>query len=298
MHKTELIVKKVNPETAHATLEEFIAAHPFVPLFFFSPYSMNTWLNTDVLSLHIVTLGDEKLLVVYREKDEDLRILFDIPSLEMIDALKEYFKPKFFSVNETTAMPDVKSFYSDTEYGIKIEPVANLTDKRVRKNYNRALKKNVGLRYESFKPEHVEGITTFIEKWNTSRSELQNQYANTKNDLHFLEMYKNDPNLIGGVVLDGDKVIGYRLGVKRSDGNILALFNKVLRGYTELGVFLYVEGMKQLHELGFKEAYIGPVNNDFKKQFLQDSVSYEVYSYIIHNEYQLKNEGRYLMRIF
>ncbi len=294
----ELVITKINPDTAHPTLVEFLSNRPFVPLFFFSPYSLNTWLNNDVKSLYILGLGDEKVLVVYREKEDDLRILFDTPSQKMIDAIQNHFHPKFFSVNESATHPEVKSFYSDTEYQIQIEPVATLKDKRVRKKYNQAIRKNFGLRYESYKPEHVEKLKIFLKKWNTTRSELQNKFSKSENDVHFLELYKDDPKLIGGVVFNEDDIVAYRIGVETIDGNILALFNKVLRGYTELGIFLYVEGMRQLHDLGYKSSYIGPVNNDFKKQFLKDAGATEVYSYIIHNEFQLRDEGKYLMRIF
>ncbi len=295
---TQLQITKINSESAHTTLAEFLSNKPFVPLFFFSPYSLNTWLNNDVRLLYIAELGNEKILMVCRDENKDVRILFDQPSEEMVTALTNHFKPKFFSVNESNTHPNVKSFYSDTEYKILLKPIAELSEKRVRKNYKRAITKNTGLIYKSYLPEYVPKIVDFLQKWNTTRSELQNQYAKTKNDLHFLEMYKDDPDLIGGVIFDNDQIVGYRLGVKTFDGNILALFNKILRGYTELGVFLYVEGARQLVDLGYDSAYIGPVNNDFKTQFLKNAQPYEVYNHIIHNELNLKNEGKYLMMIF
>ncbi|MES2623279.1 MAG: hypothetical protein V4576_02605 [Patescibacteria group bacterium] len=294
---SELTITKIPPENAHQILEEFLSSRSYLPYFFFSPYVLNTFLTRSLKSLYIAEFGAENILLVNKEKLNDIRFLFDHPSTEMIAAVKQYFKPVYMAANQTSTIPADKPYISDIEYEIQLQSIADLTNKSIRKKYNQAIRKNIGLTYEIYKPEHIEGIKAFIEKWNTTRSEEFNKYARTQNDLYFLEQYQNDPKLIGGVVLDKGKVVGYTLCVPALNGKLLAMFNKVLRGYTELGVFLYVERARQLTALGFSEVNIGSINNDFKTHFLENAVSHIAYNYMIHKEVELINDERYLQML-
>jgi len=303
---TSLILTKISPVASDPVLKDFLERHPFVPFFFFSQYTLQTWLNHDSKTLYIAELGDERLLILHKEgaanaegkRALDIRVLFDHPSSKMVNELMREFNPNYLSVNECVTPPQEGKYLSDIEYEIQLEPVATLADKDLRKKYNQALRKNAGLRYETYKPEHAEDIRMFLQKWNMTRSEHANAYAKTHNDRHFLDLYKDDPKLIGGVVYDGEDIVAYTLSVPDMNGSLLAVFNKVLRGYVQFGIYLYVERTRQLMAHGFSRANIGSINNDFKKQFLDDAVKHDIYCYVLHNELTLKNEERYLRRVF
>ena len=98
--------------------------------------------------------------------------------------------------------------------------------------------------------------------------------------------------------MDGDEIISISFSVPSMDGNLISVINKCLRGYTELGVFTYVERSKFLCSKGFSHAYIGPVNNDFKKQFLREAIFHDIYSYELYKASNFKSSEWLLLNLF
>ncbi len=92
----------------------------------------------------------------------------------------------------------------------------------------------------------------------------------------------------GKCAYDGDKLVGYTIGIKSEDGLCLGAFNKCLRGYTQLGLQLFIERIKQAKMLGFKRISIAIVNNDFKKQFKKSGEYIPIYGYELYRDDDFK----------
>lgn len=291
-------IKKISTGNVHGILQGFLLKREFIPVFFFSPYTLNTWLTHAGKSLYIATMGKEEVLLVHKEENNNIRILFDYPSKEMVDALKKSFSPKFIAVNECLTPPNLDKYLTSQEVEINLLSIASLSDKGIRKKYNQFKRKHPELSFRPFVPDYIESIKFFMEKWNTTRSEDKNKFAKTENDLHFLELYKNDPGLTGGVVFDKDHIVSVSLCVPSLDGKLLAVINKVLRGYSELGVFTYVERARYLITKGYSQVYIGAINNEFKKQFIKDAIIINIYCYEIYKISDLEIADNFLFRVF
>ncbi|OHB10747.1 MAG: hypothetical protein A3H52_02270 [Candidatus Zambryskibacteria bacterium RIFCSPLOWO2_02_FULL_39_26] len=295
---TSFHIKKIPVDNSHSILKEFLLKRGFIPVFLFSPYVLNTWLTHAGKSLYTATYDNEQVLLVHKEQNNDIRVLFDHPKRELQDALMKYFNPKYFAVNECSTPPQSEKYLTAQEVEIVLAPIANLTEKSVRKKYNQFIRKYPELFFESYTSKHVELIKIFIEKWNTTRTEEKNKFSKTENDLHFLELYKDDPKLIGGVVMDKGEIVSISLCVPSLDNSLLAVINKCLRGYSELGVFTYVERARYLIKQGFSRAYIGAINNEFKKQFLKDAILRDVFCYEIYKASDFEVTDKYLFRVF
>ncbi len=272
-------INALHKETAHSELQEFLERQPFLPLFFFSPYTLVTWLFNQDRELHIAKYNDEEVLLVHKKNTNEVRVLFSYPSNEMKEALVTCFAPSYFAVNEATTPPlGDEPFKEGEDLLLTIKDIANLEDKEIKRKYRQCTTNHPQLQFIPYTSEYVEKIAEFVKAWNVARTEEQNKHAKTENDLNFIELYKEDPNLMGGIVLDGEKVIAITFAVPALDGNAVGPISKCLRGYTQLGLFTFVERAKVLAERGIQQLYIGGINNDFKKQFLKSTTINPVYT--------------------
>ena len=174
---TSFHIKKIPVDNSHSILKEFLLKRGFIPVFLFSPYVLNTWLTHAGKSLYTATYDNEQVLLVHKEQNNDIRVLFDHPKRELQDALMKYFNPKYFAVNECSTPPQSEKYLTAQEVEIVLAPIANLTEKSVRKKYNQFIRKYPELFFESYTSKHVELIKIFIEKWNTTRTEEKNKFS-------------------------------------------------------------------------------------------------------------------------
>lgn len=291
-------VVKIEGSNAHNNLQAFLLRQKFLPFFFFSPFTLNTYLTHNGKNLHIVNHEGQEALIVSREKPKEVRFFFNNPSVSMKEAVFEYFKPVFMSVNETDIIAKKFTIVNRPEAEIFLDPIANLSDKNIRKKYNQCKRSHPNLRFENYNPKDIEKIKKFIQKWNAYNINKSDKFIDTKNDLHFFKLYNYNPDVLGGVVMDDNEIVSISFSVPSLDGNLVSVINKCLRGYTELGVFTYVERSKFLCDKGFSRVYIGLVNNDFKKKFLQNASLYSVYSYEIYKASNFKSSEGHLLNFF
>jgi hypothetical protein len=78
------------------------------------------------------------------------------------------------------------------------------------------------------------------------------------------------------------------VGIRLNDTICLGVFNKALRGYTQLGLQLFVERAKQAQQLQFKKISIAAVNNDFKKQFTKVAEYKPIYAFELFRKDEFK----------
>src|SRR3989344_5800658 len=248
-----LNIVKIEGSSAHDGLQKFLSRQSFLPIFFFSPYTLNTYFTHNGKNLYIVTNEEQETLIISRERPKEIRFLFNDPSTAMKKAIFEHFKPVYASVNEISFSPKEVVSVDRPEAELPLLPIANLADKNIRKKYNQCKRNHPNLHFEIYSPEYIEKIRLFIEKWIAVRNEKldKDKFVNAKNDLHFFELYNYNPEVIGGVVMDSDDVVGISFSVPSLNGGLISVINKCLRGYTELGVFTYVERSRFLCGRGF-----------------------------------------------
>lgn len=293
-----LTIVKIEGNNAHSDLQVFLSRQQFLPIFFFSPYTLNTYLTHNGKNLYIATYNGQEALIMGRENPKEIRFLFTNPSVAMKEAVFEHFKPIYAAVNEVVASPKEIVALNRPEAELFLPSIANLVDKHIRKKYNQCKRKHPNLRFEQYAPENIEKIRLFIERWNIARNEKSNKFVNTKNDLHFFELYNYSPEVIGGVIMDGNNIVSISFVVPSLGGGLISIINKCLRGYTELGLFTYVERSRFLCSKDFNRIYIGPVNNDFKKKFSQDAILHNVYSYELYKTSNFKSSEWHLSNFF
>lgn len=293
-----LNILKIEGNNAHKTLQEFLSRQKFLPIFFFSPHTLNTYLTHNGKNLHIATYEEQEALIMTREKPKEIRFFFNNPSIAMKEAIFEQFKPVYVAVNELATSPKEVVALNKQEVELFLPPIASLSDKNIRKKYNQCKRKHSNLRFEQYDSKYVEKIKLFIEKWNNTLNEKSDKFVNAKNDLHFFELYNYNPEIIGGAVMDGNDIVGISFAVPSLDGSLISVINKCLRGYTELGVFTYVERSRFFCNKGFERVYIGSINNDFKKHFLQDAIFHNVYSYELYKAPNFKSSEWHLLNLF
>ena len=293
-----LAIVKIEGNNTHKDLQAFLSRQQFLPIFFFSPYTLNTYLTHSGKNLYIAAIDGQESLVMSREKPKEIRFFFTNPSIAMKEAIFEHFKPIYSSVNEITVPPKEVVAVDKPEVELFLPPIAELADKDIRKKYNQCRRKHPNLHFEQYDPIHIEKIRLFIEKWNIACGNKSDKFVNTKNDQHFFELYNYNPEVIGGVIMDDNDIVGISFAVPSLNGSLISVINKCLRGYTELGVFTYVERSRFLCGKGFNRVYVGHVSNDFKKQFLRDAIFHDIYSYELYKASNFKSSEWHLLNLF
>lgn len=262
-----LKVRKLND---HEEMESFLSELPFTPIFFFSAYTANTWLNHNGKELFAVENGSEKALVLYRKKLQDIRFLFKEPSKEMMSEVSSHFENVYIAYNDVIE-EGIEATLENSEVLIGLQHIVELKDSKVKRDYQTFKRKNPELEVKQYSPEMLPLAIQFLDEWTHTRIEFLNSVEKTVNDRHFLELYNTGPNIKGVAVFDKEKIVGLAFFVPSMNGKTIGVINKCLRGYTQLGVFTFVERAKFAWEEGFKEMYIGPINNDFKKRFIHSA---------------------------
>jgi len=115
-----------------------------------------------------------------------------------------------------------------------------------------------------------------------------------------LDLYQDDPSVVGLCIYDKGNIVSVSLRVPTGiEGELIGIINKSLRGYKQLGVFSFIKNAQFFLEKGYTNLKIGSINNDFKKQFLEDAVLHDAYSYVIFNKISnLKSPDKHLQRVF
>ncbi len=219
----------------------------------------------------------------YRKNGYSIRFLYHLPSHEIIDHVKKEFKVPYVSLNYTKSeYPELvgRRMISEREMIRDVKTVAHLDDPKIKKEYARTVKEN-SFYFEEWKPNFAQEVFDFLAVWKTVRTEKQNQFALTENDRRFVELYASDKRIYGGVARDMEThaVIGITFGCADHGIKGIGLFNKCLRGYTNLGTFLVVENARLAKKRGIEKLYVGHINNEFKLKFKRGATIFNDWSY-------------------
>lgn len=232
------------------------------PSFYTSPYALNTFLNHGYKKLYIASNGNNYRIILHRtRKVSDVRILFKrgANDSELIEDIKEKFNPLYIAYNllsEESEGDMPKSSYD--EMIIDTKTIAEMVDKKIGHAYRYFTTKHPNIEFKIAELSHKNKIMTFLDEWCPVFSETHGQLTDGINDRRFLELYLDDKNAKGLLLFDGDKVVGISFFVPHIvNGVALGLINKCLRGYSELGVGLYVNKARLMLENGFLKANTG-----------------------------------------
>jgi len=293
------IIHKISEIDAGTTLTQFLISRRFLPLFFYSPYTLTTWLMHQNKSLYLAQLYDEKALILHKEKNNDVRFLFTDPSEALLKEVLNHFNPNYIAFNQVvTPQMHESTDVEDCELSTDLNLVVNQNNKEIWNAYNKCIKRHPELTVCQYKETDKDSVRIFLEEWSHSRSEEKNKYAKIENDNHFLDTYGNNEEIMGIVVKDGQKIVAISFACPSLDQQAIGVINKCLRGYVQLGIFTFVQRAKLMQSRGFTKCYIGSINNDFKKKFIHLGNLQSSFSRKIFNEKDFTSHDFYLSRLF
>lgn len=250
----------------------FCTKNKIPPSFFTSSLILDTYYNKSKFKLGIINYKNEDYLFFTKLHRKEYRFLFKEPTPKLVELINKKHNLDYIA-SAFVLGKDFKHTESDIIF-CEEEVVLNLKNllsekNSVYKDYVKSAKKNKNLKVEKYNYSlHIDDLLKFIEKWKSTRSDDQNKYANTTNDLIFLSTFGADEKVKGVIIKDGENIIAYNLYTLNDLNNkeCISAFSKVLRGYDNLGLILKIECIKSMLENSFEKVNIGDINNDFKKR--------------------------------
>ncbi len=268
-------------------------------LFFSSPIMLDIFFNNQYFELWNIKGGNVNTLIVKKLRTGEIRILFTIISDEAVEYLKKYFNPPFMCYNLLMINPQQANQVSAEEVIIDIDTLLELSENRLRHKYETAISNNKSISVIPYSENKKSALFDFLNSWEQEKL-LQNKdfKSGIFHDELFLERYANDKRVFGVCAYDGQKVVGYSIGL--NEYTCIGAYGKCNRGYHQLGLQVFIERAKQAQMLGYKELNIANVNNDFKKQFLPYSRTITEYGYEIFRAptFQTKTPNGYTHMLF
>ncbi len=242
-------------------------------LFDASYVTLDTFLNHDLLKLYVAEREDELRLISYKERPDgfgrDARILFKkgLDDTDLIKSIDEFLQPGYIAYNCLLEKSENGArVVANDELIIDLATIANLISPRIQKEYRRAQQAHPNLKTKLYDSSDIPAVKEFLEKWKSDVISKK-AYAHIDNDLYYLNNYAHTEVSIGLLVFEANKVVGISFLLIQDRGFCISVINKVLRGYHELGTYLYVEKSRYMLSRGFKKSNVGGINNDFKRKF-------------------------------
>ena len=261
--------------------------------FFASPYLLNTFFNNTGFELWSGSVEGKTYIFIKKVDREfgnnEVRLLFALFPGTLIEEIKQVFNPPYIAYNELFIDPHKENQIEGDDVVISLSEYINLTNKGVRKNYRQAIKYNHHITVKPFQNIPKEDLEKFWKEWYIQRQGRPFAADRTHNDARFLSEY-SDVDYFGIAVYDGQKLIGYSIGIRYTDTLCISAFNKCLRGYRNLGLQISYEKAKQAFEKGFKSMCIGGVNNEFKKQLLHFAQKIVLYGFELERKESFKTK--------
>ena len=118
--------------------------------------------------------------------------------------------------------------------------------------------------------------------------------------MYDLSLISNYYDYLDGVVLcEGDEVVAVSLFLPALKNEYaIGIVSKCLRGYTQLGLRVFIERAKRMFDLKYTCAYIGLLNNDFKTGLIEYGSVVSTSSILYSSPSSLENNERYLRQFF
>lgn len=209
---------------------------------------------------------------------------------KFIEAIKAHFQPQYVAYNLIPQKPhDLTDIALREDLIIDVDTVVDLRDSRIRADFNKCKRLHPNLQYRPAEITDKERIEKFLDEWGLMASEKFGVKITAENDRRFLELFLGTDKIKGGIVFDGDRVIGIAFHTFHTSKPALAVnvILKNLRGYNRLGEWLTVQHARQLKEEGFLQALIGGTEVEsqahFKRKFMRGGVKNTYYSVKIYS---------------
>ena len=260
-------------------IETMLQAGDFPVMFFIQAQILFSFFGEPDFEAYTLEHNAKHYFFFRKTRTGEIRILFTVLPDEAVEYIKSELKPLYIAYNQLAVNPEHEHQFDNTEVVVNIADLVQLKDKKIRKHYHQAVKKNTTLTFVPFKNIPIADLELFWKSWATDLTEAKEFFSDrTSNDKHFLGLF-NDDAYFGTVAYDEDKIVAYSIGLHYSKEYCLSGFNKALRGYTNLGLQISYEKAKQAAELGYKQMNLAWINNDFKKQFLAVAETIKTYDF-------------------
>ncbi|HTH92858.1 MAG TPA: hypothetical protein VL576_00015 [Candidatus Paceibacterota bacterium] len=274
----------------HQKISDYLNGVSLANTFFASPIMLNTFLNKPGFCVYGVQDKSEKYIFIQKEGTKELRFLFKEFPDEVVEFLKKEFNPPYIAYNELVINPEKENQNIEEDAFVFIEKTLEFNDGSIRRKYNSALKNNTALVVKDFSEEDKKNLKAFWETWSTQKSERSETFIrHTDHDERFFELY-TDKDFYGKCFYDGEVLVAYTILVPLHGNVCLGAFNKCLRGYTQLGLEVFVERLKIAQKLGYEKISIAGAINLFKKQF-KDIEYMPVYCYELCRDESFKTKN-------
>lgn len=272
-----------------------------VKTIFSCPLILDVFFHNDFFELWSLKGGNINTLLVKKLRTGEIRILFEIIPHEAIEFIKNVFNPPFICYNLLSSDPKKDNQISTNELVVSIPKLLTLSDGNIRRKYLSAQKKNSDLIFKPYSVELVPDIKKFLKEWEQQLDERKENFVSgIFHDELFLDRYSKNKNIFGICVYDKNKLIAYTIIIRISDTFCVDGFNKCLRNYYQLGLQISIDRSRIASALGYSDMCLGPINNDFKKQFIPFSETFQVYGYEIFRlpTFQTKTPDGYTRMLF
>lgn len=264
--------------------------------------------------LYAVNFGGKPRIILHRNSNlNDVRIMFskDEKDGELIEEIKKKFNPKYIAYNLISEKPYAaepnKTAIRD-ELILDVPTVANLDDTRVKKDYNRCKTRHPDIQYRPATPEDRKQLVDFVDRWCQRETGRRDAPVTGENVKRYIDLFLDKDDIIIGVIIDKEKVIGITSHSSHPSDQKLAVstFSMVDRGYKELGVFTHVEHAKAMLLQGYDRTLIGGRENIivdgkedkgkayFKMKFMKKGTIDNYYSLEIYRDPSLSTTPNYL----
>ncbi len=291
LHRTKLLSEEITIRNKRV-LDKFLARTGIISNFSTSEQLLS-FVASDINKVFLVHHKGQTRCVVKKETNQgiDLRILFTKTDqdAELIEGLQTEYKPIYMAYNLIPTAEKPIDSQSREDLVLDVATIAGPKDsktarpkysKTAQEEYNRFRNKHVipsgdppKVRFQKYEPSDKPAVEQFLHQWSKMASTKFSQNIRAENDRNFLEMFASQANVTGGVVYDGNKVIGICFHFPHPTDPKLAvnIIFKNLRGYSKLGEWMTVEHFRQIQEEGYTRAVIGGTENpsqaEFKRRF-------------------------------
>lgn len=261
---------------------------------------------------------------------DDMRILFtkEEDDTKLIEAIKKTFKPSYIAYHFVKDIPegitdyvvreDLESDISTVasyENSIQImeetgHPSQHMSEMDTPSNeYAKFKKDNPNVQYIVAQPEHYGEIEGFLAEWCVEAKNRMGKIQTGDNDRRLIRSYLGSDQVEGGLVMDGDRIIGMEFHAPHPsdpEHTSVAIIRKNLRKPLHksygIGAFLAIERAKHLKDQGIQKIIVGgtEINTQaiFKRKYLQNGATHTSNAYAVYDDGSFHHDTNFLRDIW
>jgi hypothetical protein len=275
-------------------------------------------------SLHLAEFNGDQRILLKRQclvKDlegndtliTDVRILFQEGESDdvLVQEIHNQMHPSYIAYHFVPEKPEKESYVVREDLESDVDTVASYAEsqqgdkKHPSKEYALFKKEHPHITYVQATPKHYEEIEFFLTEWCDTAYQRTQAISDAQNDRNLIDRYLQSDEVIGGLIMEGDKVIGIEFHSPHPANPqeiAVGLVRKNLRTFNGIGNFLTIERAKALKAQGFKKILTGGTENEtqkkFKQKFQTDGQTHQSYAYEVYNDGTFQEPQSYLRDIW